>query len=64
MTDQPTTPATSDDDKAPGSAPDEDASLAPPPDELNPALIDARQTFIITCIGIALFAGAVFVFIL
>jgi hypothetical protein len=54
MTDQPTTVATS----------DEDASLAPPPDELNPALIDARQTFIITCIGIALFVGAVFVFIL
>jgi hypothetical protein len=41
-----------------------DAELAPPPDELNPALIDARQTFIITLIGAALFIGAVFVFIL
>ena len=42
----------------------EDASLAPPPDDLNPALIDAKQTFIITVISAALFIGAVYVFIL
>lgn len=42
----------------------EDASLAPPPDERNPALIDAEHTFVIALIGAALFIGAVFVFIL
>jgi hypothetical protein len=42
----------------------EDARLAPPPDERNPALIDAEHTFVITLIGAALFVGAVFVFIL
>lgn len=41
-----------------------DASLAPPPDERNPALIDAEHTFVITLISAALFIGAVFVFIL
>ena len=46
------------------AATDQDADLAPPPDEINPALIDAKQTFIITVIGAALFIGAVFVFIL
>jgi hypothetical protein len=43
---------------------DVDAALAPPPDALNEALIDAKQTFIITVISAALFIGAVFVFIL
>ncbi len=42
----------------------DDPSLAPPPDELNPALIDAEQTFIITLLSTVLFVGAVFVFIL
>jgi len=42
----------------------DDPSLAPPPDELNPALIDAEHTFVITLISTALFIGAVFVFIL
>lgn len=42
----------------------EDAALAAPPDDQNPALLDARKTFIITVIGAALFIGAVFVFIL
>ena len=46
------------------AAPDQDPALAPPPDELNPALVDAKQTFIIAVIGAALFIGAVFVFIL
>lgn len=37
---------------------------APPPDEENPALIDAHKTFVITVISAALFIGAVFVFVL
>lgn len=41
-----------------------DGALAPPPDEKNPALIDAEHAFIITMISSALFIGAVFVFIL
>ena len=41
-----------------------DSALAPPPDEQNPALIDAEHAFIITLISSALFVGAVFVFIL
>lgn len=41
-----------------------DPSLASPTDELNPALIDAEHTFVITLLGTALFIGAVFVFIL
>ena len=48
--------------KAPGAH--DDPSLAPPPDERNPALIDAEHTFVITLLGTALFVGAVFVFIL
>lgn len=46
------------------AAQDQDAALAPPPDEKNPALIDAEHAFIITLISSALFIGAVFVFIL
>jgi hypothetical protein len=42
---------------------DEVAALAPPPDERNPAIIDARKTFVITLVGAALFVGAVFVFL-
>ncbi|HSG07951.1 MAG TPA: hypothetical protein VLA36_06325 [Longimicrobiales bacterium] len=41
-----------------------DSELAPPPDEKNPALIDAEHAYIITLISAALFVGAVFVFIL
>ena len=41
----------------------EDAALAPPPDDQNPAIIDARKTFVITMVGAALFIGAVFVFL-
>ena len=54
MSDHKTTPA----------AHDHDAALAPPPDDQNPALIDAEHAFIITLISSALFIGAVFVFIL
>jgi len=43
---------------------DEDALLAPPPDERNPAIIDAEHTFVITLLSAVLFIGAVFVFIL
>jgi hypothetical protein len=42
----------------------ENASLAPPPDERNPALIDAEHAFVVTLLSAALFIGAVFVFIL
>ena len=40
---------------------------APPPapaDEHNPAIIDARKTFVITMISSVLFVGAIVVFIL
>ena len=40
-----------------------DAALAAPPDHENPAIIDARKTFVITIIGAALFIGSVFVFL-
>jgi hypothetical protein len=42
----------------------DDPSLASPPDDRNPAIIDAEHTFIVLIIGAALFIGAVFVFIL
>jgi hypothetical protein len=42
---------------------DKDAALAAPPDDRNPAIIDARKTFVITMVGAALFIGAVFVFL-
>ncbi len=34
------------------------------PDDRNPAIIDARKTFIITLVSAALFIGAVFILIL
>lgn len=42
----------------------EDAALAAPPDAENPALHDARLTFLATIIGAGLFVGAVVIFIL
>lgn len=36
----------------------------PPPDDQNPAIFDARKTFIITVICALLFIGAVVLFIL
>lgn len=41
-----------------------DAALAAPPDDANPALIDARLTFVLTMILSALFIAVVSVFIL
>jgi hypothetical protein len=44
---------------------EEDADLfAPLPDDLNPAIIDARKAYIITMLGSVLFCGAVIVFLL
>ncbi len=40
------------------------ADLAPPPDDRNPPIIDARKTFVITMISAALFIGAVIIFVL
>lgn len=40
-----------------------DPVLAPPPDDQNQALHDARITFRIVLLGVLLFAGAVFLFI-
>jgi len=51
-------------DHAHPTVPRDDAALAPPPDERNPALTDAEQAFVVTMIGAALFIGAVFVFVL
>ncbi len=42
----------------------EDAALAAPPDDENPAIIEAHKTFVITMIGSALFIGSVLIFIL
>ena len=42
----------------------EDAALAAPADDKNPAIIDLEHTFVVLLIGAALFVGAVFVFIL
>ena len=42
----------------------EDAALAAPPDDENPAIIEAHKTFVITMISSALFIGAVLIFIL
>ena len=46
------------------TVPRDDVAMAPPPDERNPALIDAEHAFVITMISAALFIGAVFVLIL
>ncbi len=54
----------SDHSNTPAAHYSQDAPLAPPPDESNPALIDAEHAFVITLISAALFVGAVFIFIL
>lgn len=40
-----------------------DPALAPPPDDQNQALLDARTTFWIVLVGVVLFVGSVFLFI-
>jgi len=40
-----------------------DPALAPPPDDQNRALLDARITFRIVLLGVVLFVGSVFLFI-
>lgn len=35
-----------------------------PPDDRNPAILDAKKTFVITVVGAALFIASVFVFVL
>jgi uncharacterized membrane protein YgdD (TMEM256/DUF423 family) len=40
-----------------------DPALAPPPDDQNVALRDARATIWIVVIGVVLFVGSVFLFI-
>lgn len=52
------------DHKAPVAPDAADAALAPPPDDVNPAMIDLNTTFNVTMIFSALFIGAVIVFIL
>jgi hypothetical protein len=49
----------------PSEESEEDVDLfAPLPDDLNPAIIDARKAYIITMLGSVLFCGAVIVFLL
>lgn len=38
--------------------------FAAPPDDTNPAILDARKTYIITLMGAVLFCGAIVVFLL
>jgi len=51
-------------DHTPAAAGAEDAALAAPPDAQNPAIHDAKKTFLATAILAALFIGSVFLFIL
>lgn len=55
---------TADHHKTPVTHDPADASLLPPPDHANPAMIDLNTTFTVTVIFAALFIGAVVVFIL
>jgi hypothetical protein len=49
---------------SPQLTPEEKVALAPPPDEENPAIVDARKAFVITVWSSVLFVGVVVVFIL
>ncbi len=42
----------------------EDAALAAPSDDQNPAIIDAHKLYVATLIGAALYIGSVVIFIL
>jgi predicted secreted protein len=52
------------DHTAPAPASGADEALAPPSDESNPAIIDARRTFLVTMAGAAVFIGVIYLFIL
>jgi hypothetical protein len=55
----------SDETKTPVEGHEGEADLfAPPSDDRNPAIIDARKTYIITILSSVLFCGAVVVFLL
>ena len=49
---------------APQLTPEEKVALAPPSDDENPALVDAKKAFVITIWSSLLFVGVVVVFIL
>lgn len=49
---------------APQLTPEEEVSLAPPPDDENPAITDAKKAFVITIWSSVLFVGVIVVFIL
>ena len=49
---------------SPQLTPEEKVALAPPPDEENPAIVDAKKAFVITLWSSVLFVGVVVVFIL
>lgn len=49
---------------APKLTPDEEAAFAPPSDDENPAIVDAKKAFVITMWSGLLFIGVVVVFIL
>lgn len=49
---------------APTLTPDEREAFAPPSDDENPAIVDAKKAFVITVWSSVLFVGVVVVFIL
>lgn len=49
---------------APELTPEEEAAFSPPTDEENPAIVDAKKTFVITMWSAVLFIGAIYIFIL
>lgn len=49
---------------APKLTPDEETAFAPPSDDENPAIVDAKKAFVITIWSSLLFVGVVVVFIL
>jgi hypothetical protein len=49
---------------APKLTPEEEQALAPPPDDENPAIVDAKKAFVITVWSTLLFVGVIVVFIL
>lgn len=48
----------------PKLTPEEKVALAPPADDDNPAIVDAKKAFVITMWSALLFVGVVIVFIL